>query len=68
MFSVIYSCLVATFLNGLAEKFMNIFKTQLHSFKLSQSHGVVTHLIFDNKNKDYGSYDFRMVLTVMQHK
>ena len=43
---------------------MKIFKSQLRSFELSRSHGVVTHLIFDNLNKYYGSYDFRMALTV----
>ena len=43
----------------------NFFKTVWHSFnKLSQSYGVVTHVIFDNKNKYDGSYEFRMTLTV----
>lgn len=37
---------------------------QLHSFKPSQSHAVVTYLIFDNKINTIADMIFRMVLNV----
>lgn len=58
-------CFSYTFIfYNLAEKFMKIFKMQLHSFKPSQSHAVVTYLIFDNKINTIADMIFRMVLNV----